>query len=171
MRILNSNAAFEMSLPELRVGDRTLPAIVLPKRQYRDGEVYIRGPRQGMKPRPFVELTDDEVARLEAEDNAAKQVQAMMARGVYQWLDAIPESMKTSQDLIPELREEALKHKTDAEEKQRRIDALEAEIAALKSPQTETTAQTAIIDEKVSPPKTRKKKSGPVDSETKTDGE
>jgi hypothetical protein len=163
MKILLSKNQFEFSLPELKLPDgKVLPAVYLPKKQYKPTEVMVNGPRKGFPPRPVIELGDLEVERL----MASEMIRGLFANGTYEWLDKVPESMKTSEDLVAE---QAAK-----------IAQLQAELAAAK-PKTEepkpvemaAKAEEVVLEEPApvaEKPKGKRGKSkesaGPVDTDS-----
>jgi hypothetical protein len=101
-KYVRSKSSFGYHLDEIVVNGKVLPSVDLPKAQYRPGEVYINGPRKGFQARPILEVTPEMVARIEA----SPQIVAMFANGQYEYLDTVPESMQTSEDLVANLRAE-----------------------------------------------------------------
>jgi hypothetical protein len=101
-KLLHSKNAYVMRLPQTFVDGKLLPAIDLPKSRYRPGEVYLQGPRMNFQARPYMEVTEEEQQRIAA----SPQIQGMFAAGLYEYVDHVPESMKTTEDLVAELRAE-----------------------------------------------------------------
>jgi hypothetical protein len=101
-----------MAIPPREVGGKTLPEVLLPKSRYKDSEQYVNGPRKGQKGRSFAELTEDEVAAVEA----SPQIREMISKGFYRWIPKIPERMKSKDEIIDALKaeNEALKAKLGA---------------------------------------------------------
>lgn len=99
-KILQSFNPFAFALPEVVVHGKILPAVELPKSRYHSTEVYINGPRKGFPARSVMEVTELEQERI----GASPQIMAMFAKGSYRWLDHVPESMKTTEDVVAELR-------------------------------------------------------------------
>jgi hypothetical protein len=167
MRILLSKNAFEFSLPELRLPDgRILPAVYLPKKQYRPTEVMANGPRKGFPPRAIAELTDIEVERI----MASELIKGLIANGTYEWVDKVPESLKTSEDLVSELREENARLKA-AQTPVVPVAAV-VEVATIPEPAV-AVAEEIVLEEPapaVEKPKSRRGKSkesaGPVDTDS-----
>jgi len=133
-KFLKSRTEFPYALPELKLpGGKVLPAVELPRAHYRPGELYIRGPRRGMQAKPIFEFNDEEVERIKA----SPQIQMMIAQGQYEWLDDVPESMRTPEDLVAELRAENEKLKAQNAE-------LKAKAAGTAAPGAEATGTVAV---------------------------
>jgi len=84
-KILQSFAMFEIRLPSIQVGDRTLPEVVLPRGRYSAAETA-RGRR------PVVELDELQVERIEADEVSMKMFSPHGNKGKigYRWLDHMP---------------------------------------------------------------------------------
>jgi hypothetical protein len=140
--ILQSHNQFAFTIPERVIDGKHYVAVELPKSRYRESEQYIQGPRKGFHARPIIELNDEEMASIEA----SPQIMGLIAKGVYRWLDHVPESQKTAEDLVAELRAEnetlkkaqALPTTPVVNEEmtalQKKLAALEVENEALKAP-------------------------------------
>jgi hypothetical protein len=102
VKILQSFHPYEMRVMERKVGDKILPMVTLPKARYRPQEVYLAGPRKGFTARSIIELTDEEQESI----LESAQIRGMIDRGVYKWLDSVPESLRTTEDVVAELRAE-----------------------------------------------------------------
>jgi hypothetical protein len=102
-KILRSRSPFAYHLDEYLMPDGTiLPAMDLPKEHYRPGEVYINGPRKGYQARPILECDDLMQARIAA----SPLIVGMFQKGFFEFIDTVPESMQTAEDLIGKLRAE-----------------------------------------------------------------
>ena len=105
-KILQSFNPYAFALSALLKDGKELPAVELPKARYRPGEVYANGPRRGFPARSIMEVTDIEQERLEAGDPASAQIQQLFAKGTYRYLDHVPESMQTAEDMVAKLKAE-----------------------------------------------------------------
>jgi FtsZ-binding cell division protein ZapB len=156
-KILQSFNPYVFEIPEMKSADGTvLPSVTLPKAKYRPSEYYVNGPRKGFQARPIAELNDLEQRRIEE----CPQIQQMIATGVYRWLDHVPESMQTTEDMVSALKaeNEALKSTktpvdSEKEDLRRRITELETDNAILKAqtapvvattPESSTDLRTAL---------------------------
>jgi hypothetical protein len=79
-----------------------LPAMDLPREHYRPGEVYINGPRKGYQARPILECDDLMQARIAS----SALIVGMFEKGFFEYIDTVPESMQTAEDLVGKLRAE-----------------------------------------------------------------